>query len=512
MRKFWTKMVLMSSVLTLGLVVASCSKSNEPNNGGGDEGGSTEPAFLSFAFDINYGKTKLNPTDLPGTADETKVSEVYLVLYNATTGNLLKRYQLTAATNGNKIEGGDVHSSPDETQFVSKAKLVDRVDMNVIMLINPTTNILAATVESAGKTLADYIDATESLTALDLTGSSANKFFMTNANGPRLVKKEHLKYNETDAQNSPFTLNVQRAVARIDVQLDEDFNQGVTKVSVDEATIGWALDNINKKTFWIRQAANTHAGTMELRDYTTNNMIPSVSPQASLYATDPNMSGAPSTDFIQLDRSTPANLVAALTNAISTTPASIYVLENTMNATEQADDKVDNAATMVRLKAIVEYATIGTETNVLNYYSYEGNVFTHAQIKEWKASSSWPSSLGAGFAAAVTTAENEGFDFGVSSVAPTAYKKSTSGIIYHHGGLNIYAIPVKHFDTDQGISPDPDLAKTQFGYYGVVRNNVYVINLKSITGPGDETTNEAYISADVTILPWTKRTQDVNLN
>ena len=56
-----------------------------------------------------------------------------------------------------------------------------------------------------------------------------------------------------------------------------------------------------------------------------------------------------------------------------------------------------------------------------------------------------------------------------------------------------------------------------FGRYGVVRNNVYNITVRSILGPGEPVIEKpvepnddpAYISADVNVLPWSVRTQDV---
>lgn len=99
------------------------------------------------------------------------------------------------------------------------------------------------------------------------------------------------------------------------------------------------------------------------------------------------------------------------------------------------------------------------------------------------------------------------------------------GIIkYYKGGVSYYyATLIRHFsdlETPWDASA-PTYALKHLGRYGVVRNNWYDINITSISGPGDpEITTpsedpddqaEGYVRAEINVLSWAKRSQDVEL-
>lgn len=100
-------------------------------------------------------------------------------------------------------------------------------------------------------------------------------------------------------------------------------------------------------------------------------------------------------------------------------------------------------------------------------------------------------------------------------------------IDYYKGGVCYYDAFIRHFNddeaplekngTDAKIEEDKDL----LGRYGVVRNNWYVLNVNSVKGIGDSTVpelpaepvdaEEFFLSVEINIMPWAKRTQDVDL-
>lgn len=111
-----------------------------------------------------------------------------------------------------------------------------------------------------------------------------------------------------------------------------------------------------------------------------------------------------------------------------------------------------------------------------------------------------------------TTADGEKIKTVLSKVGPIKYYKE--GVAYY------YASYIKHFGDDYAVDPrDPNKnadETTGLGYYGVVRNNWYELNISSISGPGEPeitppTDNYGYINAQINILSWAKRQQDVNL-
>ena len=101
-------------------------------------------------------------------------------------------------------------------------------------------------------------------------------------------------------------------------------------------------------------------------------------------------------------------------------------------------------------------------------------------------------------------------------------------IDYYKGGVCYYQAFIRHFDDDEApwdtnTKPDQsgDNSSKYLGRYGVLRNSWYVLNVNSITQIGDSTypeipdepidKKEFYISVDINIMPWAKRTQDVDL-
>ncbi len=91
---------------------------------------------------------------------------------------------------------------------------------------------------------------------------------------------------------------------------------------------------------------------------------------------------------------------------------------------------------------------------------------------------------------------------------------------YKGGVMFYYTTVIKHFNNlvDDGTTYTED---KHLGLYGVVRNNWYDIIINSVSGPGepeipgipDEPVNKehSFINAEINILSWAKRTQNVDL-
>lgn len=103
--------------------------------------------------------------------------------------------------------------------------------------------------------------------------------------------------------------------------------------------------------------------------------------------------------------------------------------------------------------------------------------------------------------------------------------KNKITIDYYKGGVCYYQAFIRHFTESEcpwtkGVNQSAESTK-YLGRYGVLRNNWYVLNVKSISGIGDSTypelpeepidKEEFYISVDINILAWAKREQDVDL-
>lgn len=116
---------------------------------------------------------------------------------------------------------------------------------------------------------------------------------------------------------------------------------------------------------------------------------------------------------------------------------------------------------------------------------------------------------------------------------PSGDAKPTHHIKYYAGGKAYYPVLIKHFgDSDTpwistdhlstGAYADDDSDGSKYlGRYGMVRNNWYNLSVSKVTNlgyptipePGTPTDDEvhSYISVQINVLSWAKRTQDVTL-
>ena len=101
---------------------------------------------------------------------------------------------------------------------------------------------------------------------------------------------------------------------------------------------------------------------------------------------------------------------------------------------------------------------------------------------------------------------------------------------YYANGVAYYPVYIRHFDETQtpwdatyetGNSIYANKSDEYLGRYGVLRNNWYEINVQSIKSLGDPNVTEvtpepvdkkeSYISVEINVLSWAKRTQNVDL-
>ena len=99
---------------------------------------------------------------------------------------------------------------------------------------------------------------------------------------------------------------------------------------------------------------------------------------------------------------------------------------------------------------------------------------------------------------------------------------SIGTIAYYKGGISYYYTTlIRHFNDTETPWTTGVYNNSHLGRYGVVRNNWYQINVTNISGPGDPSVDtpdgesddkdEGYIKAEINVLSWAKRTQDVEL-
>ena len=100
-----------------------------------------------------------------------------------------------------------------------------------------------------------------------------------------------------------------------------------------------------------------------------------------------------------------------------------------------------------------------------------------------------------------------------------------AGISTYANGESYYIARIKHFGDDLTPWKSGEAYKDNLKYlgrYGMLRNNWYVLDVNSVSGPGypdvpevkpntPDDEDDKYINVSVKILDWAKRSQKVDL-
>ena len=535
---------LAAFALAAGLIFTSCAK--DQKGGGEEENPEYESAYFSLRLFGGETRAGEDPGELEdGTIFEQMVKGIYVLLYDK-SGNLNYgwNYDVTnIGTGGTTLVPfenvtGDwisTQGTTDEGQMRGKAHLVKAKSYDLVVVANagqisgydstfdngqaagavatnPMYNTLAAL----------QVEQNVSLTTLgsDVTGGM---FYMSNANGPVPVTIANLKVDAPTAEASPVFVNIDRALAKLSVLQDDNMivTDGTgTEMAANVTSFMWKVNNFNTKTYLLRQYAQYSpefpAGTAVMEEYATSILAN----RKYIYATDPNMTAGTSPDFTSEIAS--ARIPWGKDNFK-------YATENTFDLGAQTHPDIYGYATYLDIEAKIEF-TGDAFTGTNGYYSFNNAspttpswvIFTWPQAKEWYENDDFPDTM-SNLKAAITDLIDNGkatgvFDF-KAVTDPTdpgtadqtvIHKSEPTGlnnnvIYYHPAGLNIYRLLVKHFGVEESANP-------AWGYYGVVRNNVYRLNVTEIVGPGTTTAETGYLAADITINPWYIRPHDVTID
>ena len=500
MKKFMYAVLAVVAVL----LFASCKNDkNQPNDQ------EKADAFISFTFSLPQGGTRAGVADknagdtYVGTTDEQAIKGVRVVLFDETSG--IVKYALTynITGTGSAAPTGDIAGTATTANFTTKAKAVVSQDYQMLAIINPTTEVIAATAE--GKYLKDAQAAITS----DATKLSANGIMMSNEQGLVKVAASAMKATEAEAEaaGAPIKVNVDRILAKVFVGGTPTFENGKL------TNIKWQLNVTNKKTFIYRQLAQV----MESKDNFVAEAVKDGSTRFNRYAKDPNFLAGEfnAADFTYLEGK------PVLTGTFGYDDANgQYCLENTMDASMQ---KHQGTTSFVLSGTWTPNEHDGiTFTEGETWYSYMGFTFTKDKMLAYKriiedTANTKPEidKTPAGFKAALKAALAS---MNVDAQGDVAASGTFNGIKAYKDGACYYQTNlIRHFNDSQSSK---DMG---YGRYGVVRNNIYKINISKISQPGepdvvnekddekDDDPTKVFVSFDITINPWIVRTQDISL-
>ena len=304
----------------------------------------------------------------------------------------------------------------------------------------------------------------------------------------------------------------------------------------DKVTLeGWTLNTTNKSTALVRNV--TDYTTWNTSDYNTdanyNRFFGSNPVDVGIYrvywAKDDNYGNeTESSDFTIYEKD--ENIVWKEDTEDKSVDKSypLYCLENTMNMDQAAGD--GDVITSVLLKTTYNFGgnddtedffiVTNTPMKTTEFLAHINDLMGYSDVEKVTVSTSANGGIydTADEVKTLFNLSGEGSD----DKAKDILEKVGTIKYYKDGASYYYAARIKHFGDAHGtLDPrNPNITgKTEgkcLGYYGVVRNNWYEINIKSISGPGEpEITppadNYGYINASINVLSWAKREQSVEL-
>ncbi len=349
------KKTLLFSVALAGLMLGSCSSSDDLNGGGNNTGpNQSGSGYISLSLNLPTRRGSVsraaNDEFNDGLADEYAVKNGTLLLFegtdeaNATFAGAYSLKNLSMNLVGTTND--NITTTTKITQKINSGLADGTKSFYAIVVLNNNGTL---TVDDTNATLkvndVDFPPTKKisDLQSLELTkeASSFNAagFLMMNAplssvkggtDAPSSatisvaskIDKDHIYATEALAKaNSSASIYVERALAKVDVTASKPTGNLDDAPTVPYSVKGWVLDNTNKKTYYLRNTSNSSewlslktTSTVPTKPYRfvgDNPMESGVSLYRTYWAKDPNYSTTPSTlstDFSTIGNKAPATL------------------------------------------------------------------------------------------------------------------------------------------------------------------------------------------------------------
>ena len=445
-------------------------------------------------------------------------------LFKVSSGNLM--YGQTAVTNYSSLAG---------LEITNKANANDFIGSGFLMLNAPISDIASVA-----------------------SGTTFN---------PKVTILAPVRVHEEDPSDmdniAADPIYVERAVAKVEVSVNgDDNNDGTVSLSVTGAETHsikfkrWALNVTNKSSYILRNVngyatwagyynANADGGTSALNRFFGS----SANPYRVYWAVDKNYNSNAATDFNQFNGSDAAPNWKDMLDVEKTTHTTNvdYCFENTMAANQQIQgfttgvllegEYAINDKTGIDLFTLGSSSEVYDETKMLEFinatlgktgddvYIFDGSSLIDGITIDTEAE----------FAQYFKTASGTAMTAANAKILMA--NQSVAQINYYKGGKTYYwTRPIKHFgdyytpiykdghQVDYYDNAGDYTEKDHLGRYGVVRNNWYEICITSVSGPGypeipeiptdpenPDDGGDGYVKAEINILSWAKRSQNVDL-
>lgn len=369
------KKTLLFSVALAGLMLGSCSSSDDLNGGGNTGSNQSGSGYISLSLNLPTRSGSMsravNDQFDDGLADEYAVKNGTLILFegadeaNAKFAGAYTLKNLSMNLVGTTTD--NITTTTKITQKINSGLADGTKNFYAIVVLNNNGTLTVGT-DASLKVNGEDFPSTKKISDLQTleltTDASAFKttgFLMMNAplssvkggesapTGATIsvaskIDKDHIYATEALAKaNSSATIYVERALAKVDVTATSTTGHLTDNASVPYTIKGWILDNTNKKTYYLRNTSNSS----DWLSLATNAVAPDkpakpyrfvgdtpmesgVSLYRTYWAKDPNYDTTPSslsTDFSTIGKKAPTTL--------KNLDEHDYCLENTFDVPNQ---------------------------------------------------------------------------------------------------------------------------------------------------------------------------------
>lgn len=540
------------------LMMSACS-SDDAGNGNGNQGVAGETQYLAVNI-VNVGTT---PTRADGYEDgigeESKINKIRFYFFHADGSPYI--LQNTTQTNANwlEVENPVQNSAADKTTTVDKVTdailvingVTASAPSKVIAVVNPET---LTTLDNAKKNLNDLLNPVVDKTFVIGNGATASGFVMSNsvyASENRKVCENdisgYVKQTKEDAEGTPVEIYVERVAAKVRGTLDATkFEDGTTKWNNGKPGIkvgtyssydiyavvdGWGVADENDQANLEKQITPTWTNT-DLgftSTWTTSDYHRSFWETSAAFSTGKTVNH-PFNAYTNKSKGYVYTLPNTSDTPIPATPTNAKYNGNTRTKFLVATHLMYNDGTSWKYAELCTYKGIDyLGVDVLkNQIAFESGYYlesatvpgTYERITKDEITFNKATTGGDYLVVPALVAGKRYYKKGGTEASPIYTEDTTPAIStepaqVRTNGMAYYYIPIKHLATDA----------TKVGYYGIVRNHLYDVNVTGMEGFGTPVYNDTwniiptvpdetntFLAAKINVLQWRVVKQDVNLN
>lgn len=542
------KKTLLFSVALAGLMLGSCSSSDDLN-GGGNNTGSNQSGDGYVAFTINMPSQSgsssrafdsSNDQFKDGLANEYAVKDATLLLFDGADENsatFVAAYKLSTepwkklAPSDDNITTQSRKIVQKVTKSINKAKALVILNKNGIFTVDDTDNSLTIDGTKFTGTFKNFLEKADATKDKDFTKEG---FYMANAplassnggstapaTGTKVTTLTDLKDKIYDSElaaktGDPAEVYVERGVAKVTLQkgtVNKADNGTTDKVSFE--VTGWAIDNYNPTTYLVRSTdgfnswmnyANENVTAKPYRFVGHTEVAPGL--YRTYFAKDVNY---------DTDASTVLKRATDFKNTYGDENPQ-YCFENTFNVEKQRENQTTLATIKAKLNGGTSFYILGGDqttlyteddlkTLVAGKFITEEDTWlkTNGKAGEKITTTDITVTLDKTNPTAVIVTDIKVADSKLTDPTTVTYpaldnvKAAIGTITYYQNGESYYTVRIKHFGDELtpwakgqlGVSEGkiyPDGTKTAennwLGRYGVLRNNWYDITVEGVKGLG----------------------------